>query len=276
MDRDFQARYQQAERAYGEGSYSDAHAMASDLLSELESTAHDDGTASAWFGWRSVVALLLGHIALHGLHQPKEAADFYALVLDSQPPEIQAQLAEQGLAFAHQASLAAEMPEPEPVHSAMATLELNTPRDASPSTDLLKDPFLLEDTQRSKPTTNAPRSTAMPWLEEAIAPTPKLESKDLETPAQGSEVSQDQANQPLVIPPQHGHNEDAKPEEDKALLEFTEDTQTSQQDPMDLLRDSWIRITVDPSLLDTTKGEAKSPPSWRLRLSRLFRRSNRR
>ena len=221
MDRDFQARYQQAEQAYGEGSYSDAHAMASDLLSELESTAHDDGTASAWFGWRSVVALLLGHIALHGLDQPKEAADFYALVLDSQPPEIQAQLAEQGLALAHQASLAAEMPEPEPVHSAEATLELNTPSDAAPSTDLLKDPFLLEDTQRSKPTTNAPRSTAMPWLEEAIAPTPKLESEDLEEPAHGSEVSQDQADQPLPRPPQSVENEDAKPEQDEALLKTT-------------------------------------------------------
>ena len=276
MDRDFQARYQQAEQAYGEGSYSDAHAMASDLLSELESTAHDAGTASAWFGWRSVVALLLGHIALHGLHQPKEAADFYALVLDSQPPEIQAQLAQQGLALAHQASLAAEMPEPEPVHSAEATLGLNTPSDAAPSTDLLKDPFLLEDTQRSKPTTNGPRSTAMPWLEEAIAPTPKLESEDLETPAQGSEVSLDQVNQPLEKPPQIVQNEDSNPDQDEALLEFTEDPQPSQQDPMDLLRDSWIRITVDPSLLDTRKGEAKAPPSWRQRLSRLFRRSNRR
>ena len=107
------------------------------------------------------------------------------------------------------------------MHSAEATLELNTPSDAASSTDLLKDTFLLEDTQRSKPTTNAPRSTAMPWLEEAIAPTPKLESEDLEEPAHGSEVSQDQADQPLPRPPQSVENEDAKPEQDEALLKTT-------------------------------------------------------
>ena len=162
------------------------------------------------------------------------------------------------------------MPEPELVHSASTTLASNAPIEAAPSTDLLKDPFLLDDTQRSKPTTNAPRSTAMPWLEEAIAPTPKLESEDLEEPAHGSEVSQDQVNQPLEKPPQLVQNEDTNPDQDEALLEFTEDRQPSQQDPMDLLRDSWIRITVDPSLLNTTKGEAEAPPSWRQRLSRLF------
>ena len=52
MDRDFQARYQQAEQAYGEGSNADAQAIALELLSELENTPpvmviHQPGSAGA-------------------------------------------------------------------------------------------------------------------------------------------------------------------------------------------------------------------------------------
>ncbi|MGB1622636.1 MAG: hypothetical protein ACPHAS_08235, partial [Synechococcus sp.] len=146
MDRDFQTRYQQAEQAYGDGRYSDAHAIAMGLLSDLENTPLDANNEAAWYGWRSFVALLLGHISLHGLEEPEPAAQFYALVLDSQPPDIQAQLAQQGLDRARAAARPATENEPAPVAEVNA-LDSSKPVavPAADLPDLLKDPFLLGD-----------------------------------------------------------------------------------------------------------------------------------
>ena len=78
MDGDFQQTYQAAERAYGGGDYETAHQLASDLLKQLESQdqSDDDQVRDAVLGWRAFVTLLLGHIELHGLQRPDQAADF--------------------------------------------------------------------------------------------------------------------------------------------------------------------------------------------------------
>ena len=73
MDADFEQHYQAAERAYGLRNYAEAHALASALWGQLES-ASDEHDPSLVLGWRTVVSLLLGHIQLHGLQQPEQAA----------------------------------------------------------------------------------------------------------------------------------------------------------------------------------------------------------
>ena len=78
MDADFEQHYQAAERAYGLGEYAEAeaHALASTLWDQLKS-ASDQHYPSLVLGWRAVVSLLLGHIQLHGLQQPEQAAIAY-------------------------------------------------------------------------------------------------------------------------------------------------------------------------------------------------------
>ena len=76
MDADFEQHYQAAERAYGLGDYTEAHTLASALWDQLES-APDEHDPSLVLGWRAVVSLLLGHIQLHGLQQPEQAAISY-------------------------------------------------------------------------------------------------------------------------------------------------------------------------------------------------------
>ena len=76
VDADFEQHYQAAERAYGLGEYAEAHALTSALWDQLQSAPneHDPGMI---LGWRAVVSLLLGHIQLHGLQQPEQAAISY-------------------------------------------------------------------------------------------------------------------------------------------------------------------------------------------------------
>jgi len=177
LDTDFQDRYQRAEQAYGEERYSDAHALAMGLLNQLNDTPLDADNEAAWYGWRSFVALLLGHISLYGLEQPTDASGFYQLVLDSQPPDTQGQLAQQGLERALAAAQAAEaptdaFPEPEPVIQEQAPESEAPPRPPTGELpDLLKDPFLASDAPAANPSPSPSRSTAMPWLDDgATAP----------------------------------------------------------------------------------------------------------
>ena len=99
MNGDFQQTYQAAERAYGGGDYETAHHLASGLLKQLdvEERADDDQVHDAVLGWRAFVALLLGHIELHGRERPDQAANYYQLALDCQPQDTLADLARQGL-----------------------------------------------------------------------------------------------------------------------------------------------------------------------------------
>ena len=79
MDADCEQHYQAAERAYGLGEYAEAHALTSVLWDQLQSASneHDQGLI---LGWREVVSLLPGHVQLHGLQQPEQAAVAYKRV----------------------------------------------------------------------------------------------------------------------------------------------------------------------------------------------------
>ena len=96
MDADFEQHYQAAEGAYGLGEYAEAHALTSALWDQLQS-ASNEHDPSLVLGWRAVVSLLLGHIQLHGLQQPEQAAIAYERVLQGDVDATIAALAEQGL-----------------------------------------------------------------------------------------------------------------------------------------------------------------------------------
>ena len=134
MDGDFQQRYP------------DANRLAKTLLEQLKATPDAPEIHAAKLGWRAVVGLLLGHIALYGQNEPGQAKGFYQLVLNSDPQETLAELARQGL----------ERCQPQqPVEDQLP--------------DLLQDPFITPST--SVQTVLQPtRPTAMPWLD---APSPQ-------------------------------------------------------------------------------------------------------
>ena len=160
MDADFEQHYQAAERAYGLGEYAEAHALASALWDQLQS-ASNEHDPSLVLGWRAVVSLLLGHIQLHGLQQPEQAAISYERVLQGDVDATIAALAEQGLERCRAEDIASEAG--------------TTPATNGAIPDLLKDPFLSTDPDQARP---APADvvTAMPWLssdeEPRAMPTP--------------------------------------------------------------------------------------------------------
>ena len=81
MDADFEKHYQAAERAYGLGEQAEAQALTAALWDQLQS-APNEHDPSLVLSWRAVVSLLLGHIQLHGLQQPEQAAVAYERVLE--------------------------------------------------------------------------------------------------------------------------------------------------------------------------------------------------
>jgi hypothetical protein len=66
LDADFQQRYLSAEQAYGEGNYPQARDLSTTLLDELNTAEAEGRSDEALMAWRSVLALLLGHIEFHG------------------------------------------------------------------------------------------------------------------------------------------------------------------------------------------------------------------
>jgi hypothetical protein len=150
VDNDFQQRYRAAELAYGAGDYTEAGRIAGALLNELEATPEDPEAQIAARGWRAFVALLLANVELYGLNHAGRAADLYRLVLDNQPHETLAGLAEQGLKRAR------SIPdEPTPVQQE-APFQQTTPDPVSTGGNLLRDPF-LKDQNFSNSSSTSPR-----------------------------------------------------------------------------------------------------------------------
>ena len=128
--------YQAAELAYGLGEYAKAQALTATLWDQLQSASneHDPGLI---LGWRAVVSLLLGHIQLHGLQQPEQAAIAYERVLQGDVDATIAALAEQGLKRCRA----------EDITSGAGT----TPATNRAVPDLLKDPFLSTEPDQARP-----------------------------------------------------------------------------------------------------------------------------
>ena len=259
MDGDFQQTYQAAERAYGGGDYETAHQLASELLKqlELEEQSDDDQVRDAVIGWRAFVTLLLGHIELHGLERPDQAADYYQRALDCQPQETLAELAHQGLERCKSA----------PKETFKTTVDKpTTPASAADESSvgslpsMLQDPFLNNAPPPSTPGTS--QQTAMPWLTECSAET----SSPL-----GSE------NKPSPLPtaePVPSSQPTQKPAEIEHINTETTADVTSPSDnqplplliPEDSIQNAWLRVSIPPE----KKGDDSIPmdqakPSSRLK-----------
>ena len=100
MDADFQEQYVAAEQAYSASEFDKADDLARPLLEQLEPLPASGAERDATLAWRAFVALLLGHIHLYGKDDASQSAEFYRLVLASEPPDTLRELAQQGLSEA--------------------------------------------------------------------------------------------------------------------------------------------------------------------------------
>ena len=247
MDGDVQQQYLAAEQAYGEGDFDQAEAIASALLRRLDSTTGSGVEQEACLAWRAFVALLLGHIYFHGLHQADKAEAHYQLVLASTPPDTLRDLAQQGVerckALADQAA-SSDPPTGDsstPVdgasigRAATSTTAASNGPDNDPKVDsvptlehdLIRDPFLgtcCATTASSGTTafsattaaasTSAPtaQGSATPWLQN-VTPL-QNEENDMTSVADASAL----AVEPLVIAASDAEDDDGANDVDRLPL----------------------------------------------------------
>ena len=288
MDADFEQHYQAAERAYGLGEYAEAHALTSALWDQLQS-ASNEHDPSLVLGWRAVVSLLLGHIQLHGLQQPEQAAISYERVLQGDVDATIAPLAEQGL----QRCRAEDIP------SGAGT----TPVTNGAIPDLLKDPFLKTNPNENRP---APADvvTAMPWLtsdeEPRAMPTPDPSPTAVSnpettvTPAAYSDIQlTDLEINPTTEESSEGNVETITPSPKPTLtpeasleVEMANQEQafSEEEPPLDtiepaprepaapsLLEHSWLRVQLQPEIKSPT--DSREPMGLINRIKGVFARS---
>ena len=252
MDADFEQHYQAAERAYGLGEYAEAHAITSALWDQLQS-ASNDHDPSLVLGWRAVVSLLLGHIQLHGLQQPEQAAISYERVLQGDVDATITALAQQGLERCRAENIASEAG--------------STPASIGASPDLLKDPFLGKVPDQARP---APADvvTAMPWLssdeEPRAMPTPDPSPPATPVPSPETTVSPEanadvekQGPEPTAEEPPHDTVEPASQPQEPAAK--------------DLLENSWLRVQLQPDIKNPT--DSGEPMGLMNRIKGVFVRS---
>ena len=256
MDADFEQHYQAAERAYGLGEYAKAQALTSALWDQLQSASneHDPGLI---LGWRAVVSLLLGHIQLHGLQQPEQAAISYERVLQGDVDATIAALAEQGL----------QRCRAEDITSGAGT----TPATNGAIPDLLKDPFLSTEPDQARP---APADvvTTMPWLssdEEPRAmptPDPSPTATPVPNPVPSPETTvnpetnadvEKEGPKPTAEEPPHDTVEPASQPEEPAATK--------------LLEHSWLRVQLQPDIKNPT--DSVEPMGLINRIKGVFARS---
>jgi len=233
VDADFEQHYQAAERAYGLGEYAEAHGLTSALWDQLQSPSNEHDP-SLVLGWRAVVSLLLGHIQLHGLQQPEQAAISYERVLQGDVDATIAALAEQGL-------------------KRCRSEDITSGTDTAPATngaipDLLKDPFLSTEPDQARPAT-ADLVTAMPWLssdeEPRAMPTPDPSPTPVPSP------------EPTLTP--------------EASSDVEVDPTPQEPAAKDLLENSWLRVQLQPETKSPT--DSVEPMGLIHRIKEVFVRS---
>ena len=294
MDADFEQHYQAAERAYGLGEYAEAHTIASALWDQLQSASneHDPGLI---LGWRAVVSLLLGHIQLHGLQQPEQAAISYERVLQSEMDATIAALADQGLQGCRSEDIA----------SGAGT----TTATSGAIPDLLKDRFLNADPEQARQTPTDV-GTAMPCLSSdekpraiptpdpsatpAYVPNPEttvtpaansdIKVADLEINPTTEEPSKDNAKTITPSPKPTLTPEASSDIEVEVEMANQEPALSEEEPPLDavepapqepaatkLLEHSWLRVQLQPDIKSPT--DSVEPMGLINRIKGIFARS---
>ncbi len=201
MDADFQEQYVAAEQAYSASEFDKADDLARPLLEQLEPLPASGAERDATLAWRAFVALLLGHIHLYGKDDASQSAEFYRLVLASEPPDTLRELAQQGLSEALERSPVIDVAVSAPAAEELASIPFGKVTREPASSDLIRDPFLNATSTRTakakrtaadKPATET-IETAMPWLK-AEMDQPKVSQQPRELNS-----SQEQAEHPVNL-----------------------------------------------------------------------------
>jgi hypothetical protein len=195
LDADFQEQYVAAEQAYSASEFDKADELARPLLGQLESLPASGAEREATLAWRAFVALLLGHIHLYGKDDVSQSAEFYRLVLASEPPDTLRELAQQGLSEALERSPVIDVAVSAPAAEELPSIQFGDMTSEPTSSDLIHDPFLNATsmlTAADKPAAET-IETAMPWLK-AEMDQPKVSQQQLRLQQpRGLDSSQDQA-----------------------------------------------------------------------------------
>ena len=202
-----------------------------------------------------MVSLLLGHIQLHGLQQPEQAAISYERVLEGDVDATIAALAEQGLQRCRSEDIASGA--------------CNTPATDGATPELLKDPFLNTDPDQAKP---APADvvTAMPWL------TSDKESRAMPTPDPSPTPAHSPSPEPTNTPAANSEmeiatQEPALREEEPPLDAIKPAPQLQEPEATKLLESSWLRVQLQPDIKSPT--DSMKPMGLINRIKGVFARS---
>ena len=207
MDADFQEQYVAAEQAYSASEFDKADDLARPLLGQLEPLPASGAERDATLAWRAFVALLLGHIHLYGKDDGIQSAEFYRLVLASEPPDTLRELAQQGLGEALERSPVIDVAVSAPAAEELASMPFGKVTSKPASSDLIRDPFLNPTSTRSasdkRTTADKPAAetieTAMPWLKAGMdQPKVSQQQKGLQQPRELNS-SQEQTEDPLNL-----------------------------------------------------------------------------
>ena len=200
MDADFQEQYVAAEQAYSASEFDKADDLARPLLGQLEPLPPSGAERDATLAWRAFVALLLGHIHLYGKDDASQSAEFYRLVLASEPPDTLRELAQQGLSEALERSPVIDVAVSAPAAEELASIPFGDVTSEPASDDLIRDPFLNTTSTRIAADKRSPMKrpaaetieTAMPWLKaEMDQPKGSQQPRDLDS---SQDLAEDPAN----------------------------------------------------------------------------------
>ena len=178
MDKSFETRYLEAERAYATERFDIAGQIATELFLDLDASPDIPSSQKEKDHWRAFLALLLGNVHLFGLNELDQAAEWYRQVLSLQPDETLTDLAKQGLEQTQGRSVSA------PTSEQAAMVVESGPK----LTELINDPFMSAASASGPRTITDQPSTAMPWLDEmdltpAKPPTPVAPPNPVADPA---------------------------------------------------------------------------------------------
>ena len=192
MNADFQEQYVAAEQAYSASEFDKADDLARPLLGQLDPLPASGAERDATLAWRAFVALLLGHIHLYGKDDVSQSADFYRLVLASEPPDTLRELAQQGLNEALERSPVIDVAVSAPPAEELASVPFANASRQSGGNDLIRDPFLNTTATRAEADNRDAETikTAMPWLKaESQQPKESPQPKDLDSAEERTEKS---------------------------------------------------------------------------------------
>jgi tetratricopeptide (TPR) repeat protein len=180
--------YSAVERAYGQGDFAGALQQAEALQPQLQPNRSD------LLDQR--LQLLIGHIHLYGLGQPRQAEAAYQAVLSSCPEPTYRQLAEQSLQLCAQKPEPAQTtPESNPA-SALASEPSSQPTSELPATPWLAQ---LDDPQQALASIQQAWATATPAAQPA--PTPSADAGTAATPWTEPSTTTANAIQSEAAPP---------------------------------------------------------------------------